>query len=141
MQVDDLILAVLKRGREADSHVIARRLIARLSPELVDELISYALVERVQMCQRQVRATRTFAPEQAEPGPSKWAQVYREPAPFIGKFLDECTAEDLRAIVASYEAHLAGMRAARDRFAELLAQLEATGAETVAGLDALQVAA
>lgn len=146
--VDGLIYKELLRGKEPDPHVIARRLLSRLDPEHTQEIVMYGLVERVQLCQRQVRAQRHFETNGDEKdddapsrGPSKW-EAYRRAAPFdVHKFEDELTVEDLRYIVDRYDAQIAGMNAARDYYANLLVLVERAGVPTVGDLDVGEAAA
>ena len=109
---------------------------SRLTDEDRADLLLFGAVERVTWVIRSARASRALGEDRSEPrsgAPSRWSRV-RPIAPFIGKFLDECSVEDLRAVVAAYDSHIAGMERERDRYAALLASLEREGAATVADL-------
>ena len=132
-RVSDLIDAAMVKGDEADPHVIARRLLRHLTQEERDDMVLRGLAEEVALRQRAVRAEVPTA----APGPSRWSQVKREVAPFVNKFLDECTLDDLRQIVYLYDEQISRTQAVRERYAKLLAEMLRTGAETVADLEAV----
>lgn len=131
MNVDDAILNLMGSGETADPYVLAEKLSRKRSLQLDDGFLHWALAERVRLMQRQARNHREFnKTDTPKPGPSKWAQI-REVAPFVHKFVDELTAEDLERIIDEYDKQVAAGITMRARYEGLLTALQTSGCATV----------
>lgn len=133
MNVDDAIRSIMARGDEAEPDVVAARALM-IAPLIDDEFLLWAMTERVRWSQRQVR--NLPAPSERAPGKSKWA-AFPVVAPFVNKFLADCTADDLAMIVAEYDGQIAASSTKRDEFVVLLRDLQVSGCCTVGELRAL----
>ena len=131
MNVDDAILDLMGSGETADPYVLAEKLSRKRSLQLDDGFLHWALAERVRLMQRQSRNHRDFADNDApKPGPSKWSQI-REVAPFVNKFVDQLTTEDLQTIIDEYDKQVAAGITMRARYEDLLTALQTSGCATV----------
>ena len=133
MKVDDAIGSIMLRGDESEPAVVAARALM-LAPSVDDDFLLWAMTERVKWSQRNVR--NVSAPSQGAAGKSKWA-AFPVVAPFVNKFLADCTADDLAMIVAEYDGQIAASAAKRDGFVVLLRDLQVSGCCTVGELRAL----
>lgn len=139
--LDALIRASLDRSREADPHVIARRLIARIPDEHLRAALAECLGDRVRHVMHLDRM-RSAAPEVPSPagrGRSRWEQaapLLRQRYCVAGewKLLGDCTADDCDLLADDYARRAAQQAAVEARFRRLAAQLRASGASTVSDL-------
>jgi hypothetical protein len=137
--------------KEPDPHVIARRLLPRIPAEERDAILASLLVERVTLLMRSQRSDnlapgQTSSETQGERagGKSRWerhAPRLRYPTADGWKFRGDLTAEDCDRLADNYEARAAANAAAGAEFRALAERLRAAGAQRVADLDAVQVAA
>jgi|SRR6185312_11309638 len=117
--------AYLARSREADSHVIARRLLAKVTEHHETILLAglaYLVRQRIHVDRHATGLTPSA-------GPSKWSVVKR--VPVLGKLLEDCDVSDLEALAEDYRRRAGAMLARADEVEQLADQLRASGCGTV----------
>lgn len=136
MDIDEHIKMVMEETGECDPDVITDALLNRKLVVMSREFRRWATRERVREIQRSSR--NHIVVDDLEPaiGPSKWAVAIRNRAPFVDKFIDELTVDDLNVILASYDAQIAAGMKQRERYERMLEQLKASGCATVGEMHA-----
>lgn len=157
--LNELIRSTLERSREADPHVIARRLVARIPAEHVHAALADCLADRVRIQIGRSRMqhvgdllavdTTTKAAATSRPGRSWRKQTaalfaQRLFVPSAGwKRLGECTAEDCDAVADAHARRAVEQAVLEERFRAYARLLRDAGVATLAdlGADKLAVAA
>jgi hypothetical protein len=148
------VRSALERWKEADPHVIAKRLVARVPEEDLRAVLADVLGDRVRIVIGQKRMRTSGLGERLAPpsaglqrGASRW-QVWsgdltqRYCVDGVWKLLGECSADDCDSLAVDYARRAAEQSALEDKFRRLSARLRASGAATVADLgDQLEAAA
>jgi hypothetical protein len=128
--ITTLIDATLARTREADPHVIARRLLPKVSAEDLRTLALAGLVDRVSKRVHLARELGLGAPVRRE-GRSRWQVAQRVCAAGEWRLLEDCGVAELDALIEQHEVIVAQNAARADEYRALRAQLVASGCATV----------
>jgi hypothetical protein len=127
----EAILRELAHSKEADPHVIARRLLPRLTADQREELLIQGLEELTKL---EIIATRQAirASEVRPRGLSRWRVAMPERV-WVGewKLLENCKLDDLRWLADDYRARSEQMAAKEREFRLLAEDLEVSGCATV----------
>lgn len=126
----ELIEDVLAHSREADPHVIARRLLPRLSEDDLTALALRGLVDQVSTQIRRVREGGVGG----RPGPSRWQVAQRVCVEGTWKLLANCTATDLETLAGQHRDLAAKNLARADEYHDLATAVRRAGVETVGAL-------
>lgn len=126
---EQTLAALIERAlttKEPDPHVIAMRVVPKLSDEVRQQMIYAGVLDRV--C-KQISFERSAGPR--KPGPSKWATVQRVAPGGEWKLLADCTTDDLLLLAAEYRQRSDELLAREREYRELAGQLRASGCATV----------
>jgi hypothetical protein len=135
MTLSDLIRRELAKSKEADPHVIGRRLLPRLTDDMRAEVLARGIGELVTEAIRFERMKGGSATENAShaTGPSRRSVAMRERV-YVGsewKMLDECGVDDLLAIASDYRTRSEQLAARSLEFDALAQELKRSGCATV----------
>lgn len=120
----ELVDASLARSREPDPHVIAKRLLPKLSPAMRESILLDGLAYHVRW---RIRVDR--ARDGLTTGPSKWSIAKR--VPVLGKLLEDCDLSDLEALADDYRRRADDMLARAEEVDQLADQLRTSRCRTV----------
>lgn len=125
-----LIDAALADMREADPHVIARRLLPNLTEEMREKLLLVGLTDRVSQAMARARSNGIAAPVRRE-GPSKWEVAKRVWVAGEHKLLADCDFSDLMTLGEQHREISARNIARAVEYEQLAAELREAGCATV----------
>jgi len=139
----EVVDQALAKSKDPDPHVVARKLLLRLTPAQRDEALQRAVLLMVQERVRELRANvEDFTPENLDHaetsvtvGASRWSIAQRVNINGVWKFLADCTAADCFAKAAEYDESAARLTAMADHYRALAHRLQVAGVERVGDLD------
>jgi hypothetical protein len=128
--LSDLIAQILSRTKEADPHVIARRYLAKLTPEMREQLVLVGFADRISRMVATVRSDGVKTPTRSV-GKSKWQVAQRVCPAGEHKLLSDCDLSDLLLLEKQHLALSAMNQARALEYRDLADQLFASGCDTV----------
>lgn len=131
-RLHEIIDRALARSKEPDPHVIARKLLPRLSVVQREEALMRVLSELVA---ERIRVDRQVERGTMRSGPSRWSIATRVCVGGEWKFRSDCTADDLFALADEYAARAASMTALSDEYRALGERVLAAGVSTLGELE------
>ncbi len=134
------------RSPSPDPHVVARKLLSKLSAEERDTLALSGLVERCSLATRAIRSAARDEGGGTTVGRSRWQRHVSEldTSHFVAGewvLLGDCGAEQLDALAAQHAETASQHAALRDRFAAYAQQVRTAGVARLRDLSDLAVAA